>query len=157
MWAWQYIRLDVGGPEPQTQNLNPDTRGPERQPLNLNPIRQFVFLPLRRPSGPCPSLPPPTPSTPPRPARRVQGFASGDLNRDAASLRMFADSGMELLLAQSYAKNLGLYGERVGALSVVCRYNYLTWPAVCVCVWGGGGGAGGAANDPPAMGPELHD
>ena len=49
-----------------------------------------------------------------------QGFASGDLERDAAAVRLFADSGMDMLLAQSYAKNLGLYGERVGALSVVC-------------------------------------
>ncbi|GAX81275.1 hypothetical protein CEUSTIGMA_g8707.t1 [Chlamydomonas eustigma] len=50
-----------------------------------------------------------------------QGFASGDLDEDAASLRMFsAAPGMELLLAQSYAKNMGLYGERVGALSVQC-------------------------------------
>lgn len=48
-----------------------------------------------------------------------QGFASGDLDRDGASLRMFADTGMEMLLAQSFAKNMGLYGERVGALSVV--------------------------------------
>lgn len=28
-------------------------------------------------------------------------------------MRLFADAGMELLLAQSYAKNMGLYGERV--------------------------------------------
>eukprot|EP00891_Asterochloris_glomerata_P004767 jgi/Astpho2/4767/Aster-00315 len=48
-----------------------------------------------------------------------QGFASGDLDRDAQSIRMFADAGVEMLLAQSYAKNMGLYGERVGALSVV--------------------------------------
>ena len=41
-----------------------------------------------------------------------QGFASGSLDNDAASVRMFADAGVELLLAQSYAKNLGLYGER---------------------------------------------
>ncbi|KXZ54146.1 hypothetical protein GPECTOR_5g245 [Gonium pectorale] len=50
-----------------------------------------------------------------------QGFASGDLDADAASLRLFAASGMELVLAQSFAKNMGLYGERAGALSVVCR------------------------------------
>lgn len=49
-----------------------------------------------------------------------QGFASGDLDQDAAALRMFTRAGQELLLAQSYAKNMGLYGERVGALSVVC-------------------------------------
>eukprot|EP00775_Hariotina_reticulata_P011576 gene11576-11720_t len=48
-----------------------------------------------------------------------QGFASGDLDADAAALRMFTRAGCELLLAQSYAKNMGLYGERVGALSVV--------------------------------------
>jgi aspartate/tyrosine/aromatic aminotransferase len=50
-----------------------------------------------------------------------QGFASGDLERDAFAPRLFADAGMELLLAQSYAKNMGLYGERIGALTVVSR------------------------------------
>ena len=35
------------------------------------------------------------------------------------ALRMFAETGQEMLVAQSYAKNMGLYGERVGALSVV--------------------------------------
>jgi aspartate aminotransferase len=50
-----------------------------------------------------------------------QGFASGSLERDAAAVRLFADAGLELLLAQSYAKNMGLYGERVGALTVVSR------------------------------------
>ena len=47
------------------------------------------------------------------PCNALQGFASGDLERDAAAVRLFADAGMELLLAQSYAKNMGLYGERV--------------------------------------------
>jgi len=49
-----------------------------------------------------------------------QGFASGDLDADAYSLRLFTNAGIELLLAQSYAKNLGLYAERVGAFSCVC-------------------------------------
>uniref|UniRef100_A0A7N0TA67 Aspartate aminotransferase n=1 Tax=Kalanchoe fedtschenkoi TaxID=63787 RepID=A0A7N0TA67_KALFE len=49
-----------------------------------------------------------------------QGFASGSLDADAKPVRMFVADGGELLAAQSYAKNLGLYGERVGALSVVC-------------------------------------
>ena len=49
-----------------------------------------------------------------------QGFASGDAEQDAAALRYFVADGHELLLAQSYAKNFGLYGERVGALSAVC-------------------------------------
>jgi len=49
-----------------------------------------------------------------------QGFASGDLDRDAAAIRLFIKKGMELFCAQSYAKNMGLYGERIGALHVAC-------------------------------------
>ena len=50
-----------------------------------------------------------------------QGFASGDAEKDAFSIRKFLDDGHSLLLAQSFAKNFGLYGERTGTLSVVCR------------------------------------
>ncbi|KAA8521796.1 hypothetical protein F0562_012469 [Nyssa sinensis] len=50
-----------------------------------------------------------------------QGFASGSLDADAQSVRMFVADGGECLAAQSYAKNMGLYGERVGALSIVCK------------------------------------
>ncbi|WOG85669.1 hypothetical protein DCAR_0104860 [Daucus carota subsp. sativus] len=50
-----------------------------------------------------------------------QGFASGSLDRDAEPVRMFVADGGECLVAQSYAKNMGLYGERVGALSIVCK------------------------------------
>ena len=64
-------------------------------------------------------LPIPRPAWPSM-ACGAQGFASGDLDADAAALRLFASSGLELLLAQSYAKNMGLYGERCGALSVLC-------------------------------------
>ncbi|XP_065639050.1 aspartate aminotransferase, chloroplastic isoform X1 [Quercus suber] len=49
-----------------------------------------------------------------------QGFASGSLDADAGSVRLFAARGMELLVAQSYSKNLGLYAERIGAINVVC-------------------------------------
>ena len=49
-----------------------------------------------------------------------QGFSSGDLDKDAYALRKFADSGVKLALAQSYAKNFGLYGERIGCFSLVC-------------------------------------
>lgn len=48
-----------------------------------------------------------------------QGFASGDFDADAAAVRRFVDDGHSLALAQSFAKNLGLYGQRVGVLSVV--------------------------------------
>ena len=40
-----------------------------------------------------------------------QGFASGDLERDAASLRKFIDDGFEVFAAQSFSKNFGLYSE----------------------------------------------
>jgi aspartate/tyrosine/aromatic aminotransferase len=49
-----------------------------------------------------------------------QGFATGDLEKDALPLRRFADSGLNVMCSQSFAKNFGLYGERVGTLSVVC-------------------------------------
>ena len=36
------------------------------------------------------------------------------------AVRLFESRGFEFLLAQSYAKNLGLYGERAGCASVIC-------------------------------------
>uniref|UniRef100_A0A0N5BSK1 Aspartate aminotransferase n=1 Tax=Strongyloides papillosus TaxID=174720 RepID=A0A0N5BSK1_STREA len=49
-----------------------------------------------------------------------QGFASGDILKDAQAVRYFAKKGHNLCLAQSFAKNMGLYGERVGAYTIVC-------------------------------------
>jgi len=49
-----------------------------------------------------------------------QGFASGDTNKDAFSLREFTNQGINIIATQSFAKNMGLYGERVGAFHVVC-------------------------------------
>ena len=49
-----------------------------------------------------------------------QGFASGDIDKDAFAVRQFIKDGHQVCLAQSYAKNMGLYGERVGAFSIVC-------------------------------------
>ncbi|KAH6681129.1 aspartate aminotransferase [Plectosphaerella plurivora] len=49
-----------------------------------------------------------------------QGFASGDLDRDAWAVRYFCSfPELELAACQSFSKNLGLYGERAGALHVV--------------------------------------
>jgi len=50
-----------------------------------------------------------------------QGFATGSLDDDAYSVRLFEKRGFEFLLAQSFAKNLGLYGERAGCASVICK------------------------------------
>lgn len=48
-----------------------------------------------------------------------QGFGHG-LDEDAAAVRLFVDGGLACLVATSFSKNFSLYGERVGALSVVC-------------------------------------
>ena len=50
-----------------------------------------------------------------------QGFATGDIDRDATAVRQFIEDGHQIALAQSFAKNMGLYGERVGAFSIVCN------------------------------------
>ncbi|KYK55886.1 putative aspartate aminotransferase [Drechmeria coniospora] len=49
-----------------------------------------------------------------------QGFASGDTDKDAFAVRHFVQEGHQIALCQSFAKNMGLYGERVGAFSLVC-------------------------------------
>ena len=48
-----------------------------------------------------------------------QGFASGSTTRDAFAVRHFVAEGHQVALSQSFAKNMGLYGERVGAFSLV--------------------------------------
>ncbi len=48
-----------------------------------------------------------------------QGFATGDLEKDAWPIRYFISQGFQMIVAQSFAKNTGLYGERIGALHVV--------------------------------------
>jgi len=47
-----------------------------------------------------------------------QGFASGFTDRDAYAVRLFVKEGHQVAVAQSFAKNMGLYGERVGAFSM---------------------------------------
>merc|ERR1712224_408255 len=49
-----------------------------------------------------------------------QGFATGDADADASAVRQFVGDGHLICLAQSFAKNFGLYGERTGTFSVVC-------------------------------------
>jgi aspartate aminotransferase len=49
-----------------------------------------------------------------------QGFASGDVDKDAFAVRLFIKEGHQIALAQSFAKNMGLYGERAGAFSLLC-------------------------------------
>jgi aspartate aminotransferase len=48
-----------------------------------------------------------------------QGFASGNGEKDAAAIRMFVEDGHKFAMVQSFSKNFGLYGHRIGALSVI--------------------------------------
>ena len=52
-----------------------------------------------------------------------QGYASGDLAADAASVRAFEAAGVLPVVCQSFAKSMGLYGERIGAVNFVCSSN----------------------------------
>ena len=47
-----------------------------------------------------------------------QGFAEG-IEPDAAAVRKFAASGLQFFVSSSFSKSFSLYGERVGALTLV--------------------------------------
>ncbi|MCE2970056.1 MAG: aspartate/tyrosine/aromatic aminotransferase [Burkholderiales bacterium] len=47
-----------------------------------------------------------------------QGFGDG-IDADATAIKLFADSGLDFFVASSFSKSFSLYGERVGALTVV--------------------------------------
>lgn len=47
-----------------------------------------------------------------------QGFAEG-IEPDGAAVRVFAESGLPFFVSSSFSKSFSLYGERVGALSIV--------------------------------------
>lgn len=49
-----------------------------------------------------------------------QGFAKG-VEEDAQGLRIFAKYNKELLVANSFSKNFGLYNERVGGITLVAQ------------------------------------
>ena len=48
-----------------------------------------------------------------------QGFGDG-IAEDGAAVQQFLGAGLDFLVATSFSKSFSLYGERVGALSVVC-------------------------------------
>jgi len=48
-----------------------------------------------------------------------QGFGSG-VAHDRFPIEQFSDAGNDFVIASSFSKNLGLYNERTGALTVVC-------------------------------------
>lgn len=52
------------------------------------------------------------------------GFGSDNYHEDVFSLRQFANEYNNIILCQSFSKNFGLYGERVGCLSLVCESKF---------------------------------
>lgn len=51
-----------------------------------------------------------------------QGFVSGDLDEDLRNVKLALDEfpKMNLIIAQSFSKNMGMYGERLGACHISC-------------------------------------
>jgi aromatic-amino-acid transaminase len=47
-----------------------------------------------------------------------QGFGES-IDSDGAAVRLFADSGLNVFVSSSFSKSFSLYGERVGALSII--------------------------------------
>ncbi|CAG5026938.1 unnamed protein product [Parnassius apollo] len=80
-----------------------------------------------------------------------QGFASGDLDRDAWAVRYFVKRGFELVCAQSYAKNFGLYNERVGNLTIVMSDAKYVAPSKSQLTWI----VRGMYSNPPAHGARV--
>jgi aromatic-amino-acid transaminase len=48
-----------------------------------------------------------------------QGYGDG-IDEDAYAVRLLADKGLTFFVANSFSKSMSVYGERAGALSVVC-------------------------------------
>ncbi len=48
-----------------------------------------------------------------------QGYGDG-IDEDAFAVRLLATSGLSFFIANSFSKSMSVYGERAGALSVVC-------------------------------------
>nr|CAH7745562.1 unnamed protein product [Callosobruchus chinensis] len=48
-----------------------------------------------------------------------QGLATGDFDNDATAFRTFVRDGNRVAVLQSYAKNMGLYGERTGSCTFI--------------------------------------
>lgn len=44
-----------------------------------------------------------------------------DLDQDAYAIRKAVDLGLSFFVSNSFSKNMSLYGERVGALSIICQ------------------------------------
>jgi aspartate/tyrosine/aromatic aminotransferase len=48
-----------------------------------------------------------------------QGYSSGDIESDSKVVQLFLKEDIPFFVAQTFSKNLGLYGERIGCLHIV--------------------------------------
>ncbi|KFB38760.1 AGAP004142-PA-like protein [Anopheles sinensis] len=80
-----------------------------------------------------------------------QGFASGDPNKDAFAVRYFVERGFELFCSQSFAKNFGLYNERIGNLTVVQKDASTSAAVASQITWL----IRGMYSNPPAFGSRI--
>ncbi len=76
--------------------------------VDLTPQQWDVLIPVLRERGALPYL-----------DLAYQGFGDG-IEGDAAAVRKLADAGASFFIANSFSKSMSVYGERCGALSVVC-------------------------------------
>ena len=47
------------------------------------------------------------------------GLCSGSIEKDSLPIRLFAEDGHQMLVAQTFSKNMALYGKRIGALTIL--------------------------------------
>jgi len=76
--------------------------------VDLSPAQWDALIPVLRERGLLPYM-----------DLAYQGFGD-DLDADAYAVRAMADAGLVFFVANSFSKSMSVYGERCGALSVVC-------------------------------------
>ncbi|CRG98824.1 aspartate aminotransferase, putative [Plasmodium relictum] len=50
-----------------------------------------------------------------------QGLGNSDIDKDVLLIRKFQEKKISFAVCQSFSKNMSLYGERAGALHIVCK------------------------------------
>ena len=48
------------------------------------------------------------------------GFVTGNIDKDSFAIKLLVEDGHSFAYAQSYSKNMAMYGERVGLINFVC-------------------------------------
>ena len=76
--------------------------------VDLSPVQWQTLLPVLRERELLPYL-----------DLAYQGYGDS-IEADAFAVRALADSGLSFFVANSFSKSMSVYGERAGALSVVC-------------------------------------